>query len=94
MLILQAVAVPNPDPSSLAIQLAGPVDSVDLKLYSRGFDLVAQVTSGAQPSGWNRLDLSQAGLKDLPSGLYFGKLRAKRLSIESPAVMVKVLLLH
>jgi len=89
----QAVPVPNPNPVSIGIDLAGAADGVEGTLYSLAEVEVGHFSWAAQAVGWDRLPLSLRDLR-LPRGLYYLRLRARRGSALSAAVPVKLVLLN
>jgi hypothetical protein len=92
--ILAAQACPDPNPSFLAVELAGPSDSAELWLYSTSMQLVQRWSVGPMHSGWNRFELGSAWSKGLASGVYFGALRARRGDEHSDRILTKMMVLH
>ena len=77
--VQQAVAVPNPQAGpnySFAIYLSAPCSRVEGKIYSTGFDLVAEIkfTAGLA-QGWNKVTWALPGLSN---GCYYVKFKASK----------------
>lgn len=81
--IIKIVLVPNPNPNSIAVDLAAPADSLTLKIWTQNLALRAVVRLGAAPAGWSSLALGQA-LDGLPNGTYFMTAQAQRGDMRSP----------
>jgi hypothetical protein len=79
------VPFPNPNPRSIAIQLAGPAQRVTLKVYTPAWVLVGVSESGPLAKGWVRLPLPKA-LFQAASGLYYFTVRADDGGRFSPAL--------
>ena len=73
--ILAAVAIPNPSPKALAVELAGAGDQIECQVFSQAFTLVSAFKI-TQPlvKGWNTLQLPAAWAKDLRRQVYFIRL--------------------
>jgi hypothetical protein len=80
--IVQAAAVPNPDPTELRVLLAGACDSLRVRLYSPAYVLLADWRSGPLPAGWSGVPLPSG----LPHGLIYAELKAEQGGRQSPAV--------
>jgi hypothetical protein len=86
-------AVPNPNPGSISVHLAGFADQVTLKIYTTAETCVASVHSGPLPSGWSTVPLPADWLKQAPNGLYFIRAVASQGSRRSlPGPAAKLLL--
>jgi len=84
--------VPNPNPDSVEIQLAGSAEAVQLSLWSSAMVRVLQTSSGACGPGWCRLPLPES-YAALPRGLYFYEVQALRgaqRSLQRRGIMVKL----
>ncbi len=81
--------VPNPNPSSLAIDLLGDADAVEAVVYTAAFVEVVQVDWGPQAAGWSSRPLP-ATLRNLSNGLYYVLVRARRGSALSSPVVIKM----
>ena len=92
--ILRAVPVPNPNPRSLWLQLQGPADGVELRIYTQAFVIVGVLQGPGQSAGWNRLDLGSALGAGLPPGSYYLEVRARRGAAQSAWTGAKVDLLR
>lgn len=88
------VAFPNPNPLSLALELEGPADQLNLKLYSRAEVLVYSLDGGPAPAGWSRLPLPAGWEHDLANGAYYGVLQASRHGAKGKRALVKISLLR
>ena len=86
------MAVPNPNPVTVALDLAGPVDSVTGTLYSAALTRIETMAWGAQSAGWVRLVLP-ADRGRLANGLYYERFQASYRGTESRTVLVKWVLL-
>ena len=76
--VLAAVPLPDPDPLSVMVQLNGPADSVELRLYSPAMTLLGKVQSGPCITGWNNIPLPGDWLSAAPHGLVYLDCRALR----------------
>jgi subtilase family serine protease len=94
LLINHVHACPNPGPDAVLIDLAGPCDRVDLKLYSEGFQQVAHQEFGPQSKGWARLELAGAIRHGLPRGVYFCTVTAHRGWAHTAPAFEKVMILR
>ena len=92
LVVLQAVPVPNPNAGALAVELLGPADSVDVRVFDQAMILVGSVRSGAMPANWGRISLDSAWFAGLPPGVYFVQVKALRGGAVSKAVLTKLLL--
>jgi hypothetical protein len=93
LVIARAVAVPNPNPSVIAVDLEGSADGIQGTLFSVAEVVVDRFQWGPQPSGWSRLPLP-AAFRSLPDGVYYLRLQAVRDGIVSASVVVKLVLLR
>ncbi len=87
--IQNAVPIPDPNPATLGVSMAGPADSLDATLYTRAFVRVGEVRAAPIVPGWNSVPLHQA-LAGLPIGEYFVRLIAWRGPVASPAYMTRL----
>jgi hypothetical protein len=84
-----ALPVPNPNPGSLRILLAGDADSVVAKIYTPAMVLVlvTEATLGTSSAGWVSLPLPQNFRAHTANGLYYYRIVAVRGGSDSaPAV--------
>lgn len=78
------VGVPNPDPTSLAFDLSGPADSVEVRVYDKALVRAATLTfNGPFPAGWVEAPLPAGWSSRLGSGLYYAVAVAYRGSVSS-----------
>jgi GH18 family chitinase len=75
--ILAAEPMPQPGPRLLKVQLAGPVDELELVLYSASYAKVAELSVQGLPLGWSGVPV-QILNNGLANGLYFLRLRARQ----------------
>ena len=93
--ILDLQAVPNPNPGSVALQLSGPADEVQVDVYSVAETKVASRVSGACNAGWSRVPLPLGWAESLPSGVYYLRAVARQGSRRSAAFHpIKLVLLR
>lgn len=76
--IVQAVAVPNPDPAEIRFLLASAADKVTLKIWTPALVLVGKVESGPLGPGWQSLSLGPDLQASLPRGLFYYSLSAQQ----------------
>jgi peptidoglycan/xylan/chitin deacetylase (PgdA/CDA1 family) len=82
LLILKAVPFPQPNPSSLRLQLAGSAESTELSLFSAALSCVGRYEGpGIAGAGWVSVPLDSLSP---PNGSYFFQARARRGSVLSP----------
>ena len=84
--VLAAAAVPNPNPSAIAVQLSGPADDIAVKIYSSAHTLLFEADSGSTAGGWSSVELPP--LTWLPNGLYYFTVTAWRGGKTSPPFSV------
>lgn len=83
--------MPNPDPRALWVQLSGPADSVEVKVWTVSMVLVAEGSSTGLQSGWNSVAVP-AGFAGAAPGLYFATLQASRgQALSLPVAPVRML---
>ncbi len=69
--ILEAWAVPNPDPRALAVDLDGQADSIGCRVYTQAMVCAASTEMpGHWRPGWNRVPLPAGFMAGLADGLY------------------------
>lgn len=91
MQVLVCQGVPNPDPLTVAVQLNGPADQVELRLYSPGMTLLAKLNVGPLAGGWTQIPLPAEWINAAPHGLAFVTVQAKRQAQRSlPFVPTRV----
>jgi hypothetical protein len=88
--VLDLKGLPNPGTQTLALNLAGPADLLDLRIYSAANMLVASELSGPWPQGWSRLPLPAAFQSKAGQGLYYVKAVAWRGAQASPAKIARI----
>ena len=69
--ILDLQPVPQPDPRCMAIQLSAPADGLRLRLWTKSMALVATLSHGAAPAGWQTVAFPGGFFQGLPNGTYF-----------------------
>ncbi len=70
--ILEAWALPNPNPRLLDVRLAGPADSIRCRIYTTAMVCVAsQDLPGGWQAGWNKVPLPAGFSAGLADGLYY-----------------------
>jgi hypothetical protein len=90
-----AEPVPNPNPKALAIDLAGPADSIEIRLYSRAMVLMRQEKlSGSWQAGWNDVPLPSSWLNGLANGHYYFYVRASDAGREGKPKIGSLVLLR
>jgi hypothetical protein len=91
--IIAAAAYPNPNPSAVMLNLAGPADTCSVTLYSKGMTQLATFeVPGRDNPGWLRVELTLSGLAN---GLYYYSAVAKRGGLNSaPATVGKLFVLR
>lgn len=90
----ELVALPNPDPLAVQLRLAGPADTVELKLYSSAYNLLARLSTGPLPGGWNQVALPAEFLGVLPNGLFYLHATGKKDGAVEKGVTCKVYVLR
>jgi hypothetical protein len=76
--IEQVWAVPNPNPSVIALKLSGNADKVILRIWSVGLQLLQTYESGAVPAGWSKVPIPWAFQRYAPNGTYFLTVEVQR----------------
>lgn len=70
--MLKLVAGPNPNPTSLYVELAGPADGLRISTYTQALIRVNDgVIAGSFTAGWNRVPLPNSWSQGLAYGVYF-----------------------
>jgi hypothetical protein len=69
---------PNPNPSGIWVNLRMPVDSVELRVYSRSLVLVGSTSTGSLQAGWNQVPLPSEFAAGVGNGLFFYKIISHR----------------
>jgi hypothetical protein len=86
---------PNPNPSHLGLRLEGPVDRVEVRIYSAADVRVASLVSGACQGGWAQVPLPAGWAQGLPSGVYYVRVLAYRgVAVSPPAKPARLVLLN
>lgn len=91
--ILNAQAVPNPDPLTLAIQLSRPADLISVEIYSVGLASVLETKQERCAAGYNQIPLPPQW-KTLANGVYFARVKAQRGGEEAPSRVLKLMKLR
>ncbi len=77
LVVLKALAAPNPNPRALYLDLGGEADEVTLKVYSQALLCVSKATLPAACSqGWNTVDLPASWAQGLSNGVYYLSVQA------------------
>jgi hypothetical protein len=77
--VLKAVPIPNPNPLQLYVKLQGPVDGVQVKLYSTNMVCLSGFTSPPHHrAGWVSIPVPPGFFHTLANGAYYLDVRAKR----------------
>ena len=92
--ILHVVAVPNPNPTSIQLELSGPADEVELFLYSRAETKVRAWTVGGVAGGWVTVPLGAHWSDGLASDTYYLVAEAKQGGRVAKRKIAKLLLLR
>jgi hypothetical protein len=93
--IVAVVAVPNPNPRSLAVELGGPADGVSLKLYTTAMQEIRHLSApGGQGAGWIDVALPVDWTRGLANGTYYVAAEAMEGSRQSPPKIGKFVLIH
>jgi hypothetical protein len=92
--ILQAAAVPNPDPTGIQVQLSGRADTVDVKVYTESMHLVAEDAAGSGGPGWLQVPLPPGFATYTPAGTYFYSVQAFTSGQGTKAVKGTLVILH
>ena len=95
LVILNLRPYPNPNPRALGIQLQGPADRLELRLYSEANTRVRNWSYGPTPAGWSSVALPGGWAQGLASGLYFARVLAYRgAAVSAPSKPVRWVLLR
>ena len=81
-----ACPVPNPNPAALKALLEGPVDSIELRVYTPAMVCAGTVAGGAESQGWATVPLPADFVAAAPNGVYFFRMTARRGGSESKSV--------
>jgi hypothetical protein len=93
--VLQLAAVPNPNPSSVAVQLGGPADGISLKLYTTAMVLIRALNAPGSPAGgWVRVALPADWTHGLANGTYYLEVEALQGARRSPVKVTRVVLIR
>ncbi|MGH7441991.1 MAG: IPT/TIG domain-containing protein [bacterium] len=85
--------VPNPNPGQLALELAGPADSVTVRAFTKALVLALKFSySDNLHAGWQSVPLP-ATWANLPNGIYYVQVQAQRGAILSLPKFVKAMIL-
>jgi hypothetical protein len=84
--ILEHAPAPNPNPDCIAVELAAPVDDLELSVYSVGMECVGIFTSGPQQGPWCRVEIPADFKASASNGIYYYRIVARRNGIASAPV--------
>jgi beta-glucanase (GH16 family) len=84
--------VPNPNPNSLAVELNGPADAVNVRVFTKALVLALEFSRPGLAAGWQRISVP-GGWQNLPSGLYYVQVQAIRGQAVSRAVVTRAMVL-
>ncbi len=85
--------VPDPNPYQLAVDLAGPADALEVRIYTKSLVLALGFRTGPLGIGWNPVALPSA-LGRLPNGLYYVQVRADRGQAVSQSRFTRIMVLR
>ena len=92
--IVAAAPIPNPDPNVLAVEMAGPGDGVEMRVFTVALVLTAQEQKNIPLGiGWNEVPLGDL-FRSLAPGPYYVQVRASSGAAISAAKIVKVYLVR
>ena len=91
--ILGVVALPNPNPRALSVELSGPADSLEADIFSVALDKVVGVQQFNCRAGFNTVYLPAAWV-GLPNGLYIARVKAKNSADSASSKAVKLMKLR
>ncbi len=77
LVVRACVPGPNPNPTHLYLDLEGPADEVEIKVYDRSMRCVLQVKLGPVSKGWNALALP-VEFRQAGNGTYFYRVLCSR----------------
>jgi hypothetical protein len=75
----------------LKLQLQGPADAVDIRVFSRALVLVAEASGAGGEAGWITSGLFLP--PDLAKGVYFVQVRARKSGAYGAGRVLKVMVL-
>jgi hypothetical protein len=79
--VLEAVPLPNPNPGSLRVRLAGPADLCRVRIYNKAMQRLLELQVPVNSNGgWSQVDL---GSLSLPNGVYYYAVWAQRGPLSS-----------
>ncbi|MGH7442437.1 MAG: glycosyl hydrolase 53 family protein [bacterium] len=84
--------VPNPNPIELAVDLAGPAESVVIRVYTKALTLAFGFSVPGLATGWHSIDLPPTW-GELPDGMYYVQAQALHGGTVSKPVFAKVMVL-
>jgi hypothetical protein len=91
--IQQLLAGPNPNPNFVSLDLAGPADEIEMRVYTKAMQCVASRSYAPAGAGWVQEPWPMDG--PVPSnGLYYLTAVARRGGVESATMVTKVLVLR
>jgi hypothetical protein len=86
---------PNPNPSAVAVHLAGDADRVELRIYSKAEVRVLSAEGGASSAGWAKVQLPVGWQHGLPNGVYYVRVVAYRgVAVSGPVKPGKLVLIN
>ena len=92
--IIGAVPAPNPDPEALLVDLAGPADGVQVRIWSVAWRLLLTVPGPGGGPGWVRVRLPAGWLASAADGTYYYSVQARQGARESARVLGRLVVLH
>ena len=94
LVLMGGAPIPNPNPTALALDLAGPADGIDYAVFTSALILARNGRISQDLStGWNEVPLGNA-LGSLARGIYYVQLRATRGNASSAPLVLKVYWTH
>ena len=93
LVALHCVPGPNPNPSSMLVEMQGPADEVELRFYDRAMRCVLSFKKLNLYRGWNHVDLP-AEFRSLSNGTYFFRLSCRRESVTARPLMGRLVVLR
>jgi hypothetical protein len=93
LVISHCVPVPNPNPASLSIEMEGPADEIDFKLYDRSMRCLLEGKQQRLVKGWNTVALPPE-LRLAANGTYFYRVTCRRGAVQGKPLMGRLVLLR
>jgi len=85
LVVQKVLPLPNPGATKIAVLLAGPADSVEIRVWTVALVLATDIESGDQTlsQGWNEISLPEDFLQKSAAGLYYVTVSARRGAAET-----------